>query len=77
MTHMARLTITLPNATLRHLRARATERNTSVSAVVRDAIEEKLSRQRPKLRSVGLGSSGFSDTARLAGEIPLEPRSFR
>lgn len=74
---MARLTITLPDSTLLRLRTLAAERNTSVSALVREAIEEGLSRQRPKPRSVGIGSSGFTNTARLAGEIPFEPNPFR
>ncbi|MDO8670728.1 MAG: hypothetical protein Q7O66_04770, partial [Dehalococcoidia bacterium] len=62
---------------LEQLRIAAMERHISMSALIREALEDKLRGSRPKPRSLGIGSSGFSDTARLAGEECPEPRSWR
>jgi hypothetical protein len=49
----------------------------SVAALIREAVEEKLSRHRPKPRSLAIGDSGQTDTARRAGDERPEPRAWR
>lgn len=46
----------------------AEERRTSIAAIVREAVEEKLASFRPWPRSLGIGASGHVDTARRASE---------
>jgi hypothetical protein len=55
----------------------AEERQTSVAAIIREAVEEKLATFRPRPRSLGIGASGHADTARRAGEERPEPRPLR
>jgi hypothetical protein len=74
---MARTTITIDDETRRRLRRLAAERGVSMAALIREAIDEKASRLSPKPRSLGMGASGMSDTARLTGEERPEPRSWR
>jgi metal-responsive CopG/Arc/MetJ family transcriptional regulator len=74
---MERTTISIPEALLGRLRLIAAERRTSIAALVREALEEKVKSFRPRPRSLGIGASGHTDTARRsAGERP-EPRSWR
>jgi hypothetical protein len=58
----------------------AAERGISMASLIREAIEEKalngLDRPRPKPR-FGIFDSGYTDTARLAGEFKYEPPSWR
>ncbi len=74
---MDRTTITLDEATRRQLRRIAADRGISMAAVIREAIDEAIERHAPKPRSLGVGASGTSDTARRAGEERPEPRSWR
>lgn len=74
---MERTTISIPDELLQRLRVIAAERRTSMAALVREALEEKARSYRPRPRSLGIGASGHSDTARLAGEQRSEPRSWR
>jgi metal-responsive CopG/Arc/MetJ family transcriptional regulator len=74
---MKRTTISLPDALLERLRLIAAERRTSMAALIREAVEEKVQGHRPRPRSLGIGASGHTDTARLAGEERPEPRSWR
>lgn len=74
---MLRTTISLSDELLQRLRVMAAERRTSIAALVREALEEKAKSYRPRPRSLGIGASGHSDTARLAGEQRAEPRSWR
>lgn len=69
--------MSIPEELLKRLRLIAAERGTSVAALVREALEEKARSYRPRPRSLGIGASGHSDTARLAGEQRAEPRSWR
>jgi hypothetical protein len=39
-----------------------------MASLVREAVEERIGRYRPRPRSLGIGESGHSDTARRAGE---------
>jgi hypothetical protein len=72
-----RTTISLDERMLRDLHLLATERGISIAAVVREAIEEKLASFRRRPRSLGVGASGHTDTARRAGDERPEPRSWR
>jgi predicted DNA-binding ribbon-helix-helix protein len=73
---MERTTISIPEELLQRLRLMAAERRTSIAALVREALEEKAKSYCPRPRSLGIGASGHSDTARLAGELRAEPRSW-
>lgn len=74
---MERTTISLPEELLDRLRRVAAVRGTSMAALIREAVEQKLERHRPTPRSLGIGASGHRDTARRAGEQRAEPRSWR
>ncbi len=71
---MERTTIMLPEDLLERLRTIAAERRTSMAKLVREALEEKVQGYRPKPRSLGIGDSGHTDTARrTAEELPPLP----
>ena len=74
---MERTTISLPDDLLKRLRVIAAEEGTSMEALIREVLEEKLAGHRPKPRSLGIGASGHSDTGRRAGEERPTPRSWR
>ncbi len=74
---MTRTTIVAPEQLLRDLRLMAAERGTSMATLIREALEEKVKNRRPKPRSLGIGASDYTDTARRAGEERPEPRSWR
>jgi predicted transcriptional regulator len=74
---MRRTTIVAPDELLARLRRIADERNTSLAAVIREALEEKASSHRPKPKSIAIASSARTDTARRAGEERPVPRSWR
>ena len=73
---MERTTISLPEELLQRLRLIAAARRTSMAALIREAVEEKVRSNPPKPRSLGMGDSGYTDTSmRTATERP-EPRSW-
>lgn len=74
---MERTTISLPDEVLQRLRLYAAERGTSMAAIIREALEEKIQSYRPRPRSLGIGESGHTDTARRTGSERAEPRSWR
>lgn len=74
---MERTTISLPEELLRRLRLIAAERGTSMAALIREALEEQAARDRPRPRSLGIGASGHTDTARRTAEQRPEPRPWR
>jgi hypothetical protein len=74
---MQRTTISLERSTIRALREHAAERGISMAELIREAIDEKLSRRKVVPRSFGVVSSGHTDTGRLSGEVRPEPRSWR
>ena len=74
---MERTTISLPEELLDRLRRVAAERRTSMAALIREAVEEKVAGHRPRPRSLGVGASGVADTARRTGEERPVPRSWR
>lgn len=73
---MKRTTISLPQELLDRLRRIAAEEGTSMAAMVREAVEQKVDSHRPRPKSIGIGASGHSDTARRSGKErpPPSPR---
>jgi plasmid stability protein len=74
---MDRTTLSLPDDVRRRLRRIAAERGVSMAAVIREAIDEKVDRMAPKPKSLGIGASNSSDTARRTAEERPEPRPWR
>lgn len=74
---MERTTISLPEQLLKRMRLIAAEQRTSMASLIREALEEKASSYRPKPRSLGVGASGHTDTARRAADERAEPRPWR
>jgi hypothetical protein len=57
------------------LRLLDAERRTSLAAIIREALEEKMQRYRPRPRSLGLGASGRADMARRTVDERPVPRT--
>jgi hypothetical protein len=74
---MDRTTLTIPADLRARLRRVAADRGVSMATIVREAIDEKLAASRPRPRSLGVGSSGLSDTARRSTDERPEPRPWR
>jgi metal-responsive CopG/Arc/MetJ family transcriptional regulator len=74
---MERTTISLPEELLDRLRRIAAEQRTSIAALIREALEEKVTTYRPKPRSLGVGASGRSDVARSSREERAGTRTWR
>jgi hypothetical protein len=74
---MRRTTIVAPDELLDKLRAMAAERRISMANVIREALEEKAAAYRPRPRSLGMGASGHTDTARRAAVERPEPPAWR
>lgn len=72
---MQRTTFSLPEELLGRLRRIAAEEGTSMAALVREAVKEKVEDRRPKPQSLRIGASRHSDTApmvssRVVGSPP-------
>lgn len=74
---MNRTTFTIDDDTRRRLRRAAAERGVSMATIIREAIEEKVEQLAPKPRSLGVGASDTTDTARRTGNERPEPRAWR
>lgn len=74
---MERTTISIPDELLHRLRIIATEQRMSLAGLVRTALEEKARSSRPAPRSLGIGASAHTDTARKTAEQSAEPRPWR
>lgn len=74
---MNRTTFTLDDDIRRRLRRIAADRGVSMAAIIREAIHEKVEQLAPKPRSLGVGASGSSDTARRSGDERPEPHAWR
>jgi metal-responsive CopG/Arc/MetJ family transcriptional regulator len=74
---MQRTTISIPDELLQRLRVIAAERRTSIAALVREALDEKVRSYRPLPRSWGVGASGHTDTASQSSDMRPEPRPWR
>jgi len=74
---MERTTISIPEELLGRLRRIAAEQKTSIAALVREALEEKVVSYQPRPRSLGAGASGHSDTARRSSQERAGTKSWR
>jgi predicted transcriptional regulator len=74
---MHRTTIVIPEELRRQLQRIAADQGSSMAAVMREALEEKVRSYHPRPRSLGIGASGVADTARRAGEERPAPRTWR
>ncbi len=76
---MQRTTIMADAETIERLRAIARAEGRSLAEVIREALEDRVRRPRPKLRFLGIGSSipGTGPTARESSEVTPEPRPWR
>jgi Ribbon-helix-helix protein, copG family len=74
---MNRTTLTLDDDVRRRLRRLAADRGVSMATIIREAIDDKVDRLPPKPRSLAIGASGVSDTARRSGDQRPEPRAWR
>ena len=74
---MNRTTFTIDDETRRRLRRVAADRGVSMATIIREAIDEKVERLAHIPRSLGIGASGTTDTARRSGDERPEPRSWR
>jgi plasmid stability protein len=72
-----RTTLTVPDDLLERLRLMAAEQHRSMADLIRQALEERVKTYRPRPRSLGIGASGYRDTARRIAEERPEPRSWR
>ena len=69
---MKRVTVLLPEDLLKKLRLMAKDRGVSFSALAREAIEAKVGLYNPNPgppSSLGIGASGYTNTARLASDF--------
>lgn len=67
-----------PEELLDKLRRIATEEHVSLATVIRQALEERAVRQRPKPKSLGIFDSGYTDTSELASDWhQFKPRDWR
>ncbi len=76
---MQRTTIMADPETLERLRAIARDEGRSLAEVIREALEARVERPRPRLGFLGVGASrpGTGPTAREAGEVTPEPKPWR
>ena len=74
---MQRTTIMAPEELLLRLRQLAAERRVSMATLIREALEEKVQGHRQRPKSLGIGASGHTDTARRAGDERPVPRPWR
>ena len=79
---MTRTTVTIDDEKLDALRSLAAERGVSVSCLVREAIDDKLSKRpaptrRRRLSALGMGSSKEGPTARELGDANPEIPPWR
>lgn len=76
---MTRTTIVADDALLDRLRAIAAAEQKSLGAVIREALELRVRRDRPPLSFIGAFASGKPehDTGRWSAEAPYAPRTWR
>jgi predicted transcriptional regulator len=76
---MKRITIVAPAELLQRLQTIAHEEDTSLAAVIREALEWRAKQGNTIPRFIGAGRSEEPpyDTGRQAGEITYTPRSWR
>jgi hypothetical protein len=74
---MERTTISLPRELIIRLRVMAAERRVSMAAIIREALEEKARVGPRRLKSIGSGDSGYTDTSQILSEGSPPPVSWR
>ncbi|HYU18532.1 MAG TPA: ribbon-helix-helix protein, CopG family [Chloroflexota bacterium] len=74
---MQRTTIVASEELLKRLRLLAAARGTSMATIIREALEEKVNSHLPRPRSLGIGASGHTDTARRTADERPVPRPWR
>ena len=74
---MDRTTITLDVETRTRLRRFAADRGMALAALIGEASDATMELHAPRPRSLGVGASGTTDTARLTGDQRPEPRAWR
>ena len=74
---MERTTVSLPKGTIKRLKIIAAERGVSMASIIREAIEEKAAKHRPKPKSLGIFDSGRTDISQLASDIKFDPPEWR
>jgi plasmid stability protein len=74
---MDRTTISLPPELHKRLRVLAAERGVSMAALIREAVEEKANFRPPKPKSIGMGASKYTTTARDSADFRFEPPPWR
>jgi plasmid stability protein len=72
-----RTTLVLDDDMRKRLRLLAAQRGVSMSALIRQAIEQILQTKRPKPSILAAGDSGRSDIGGRAGDFDYEPPSWR
>ncbi|MDE3074424.1 MAG: CopG family transcriptional regulator [Chloroflexota bacterium] len=73
---MHRTTVMIPDDLVEKLRLLAYERRTSMGSIIREALEDKAKAGHPRPTCLGIGASGFTDTARRTGEERAQPRPW-
>lgn len=79
MMRMKRTTIMADPETIERLREIARSEGRSLAEIVREALEDRARRPRPRLRFLGIAEStpGSGPTARESAEVRPEPRPWR
>lgn len=73
---MTRTTVTVEEDILDTFRRAAAERNVSMAALIREAMQEKAEKLRPKPLSLGIFESGIKDSVADLGRELGEPRTW-
>jgi len=74
---LERTTIAPPKAHIKRLKIIAAERGVSMASLIREAIADKLAKERPK-PMLGIFDSGRTDLSQLASDMRLfEPPEWR
>ena len=76
---MKRTTIMADEGLLERLRAIAREERRPLAEIIREGLEWRAQRERPRLRLIASGASFEPpfDTAERSAEAPYEPRTWR
>lgn len=79
MMTMKRTTIMADPETIARLKAIASREGRPLAEVIREALEDRVRRPRPRLHFLGIAAStpGTGPTARESAEVTPEPRPWR
>lgn len=62
-------TIVMPEGLYERIRRIAEEKGESMGSVIRESLEDTASKYQPRMRSLGIGSSGRSDISERIDEL--------